>query len=82
MSARMRRPATLRKPSTDDAAVVLIAGGTASTARMHQYGLRDRVDWRMAKSPMVRYARRGVLELSAAEIEAASEVIKRLVEAN
>lgn len=67
MFARMRRPATLRKSSTDDAAVVYIAGGAASTARVHQYGLRDKVDWRMAKSPSVRYARRALLGISGAD---------------
>lgn len=70
MFARMRRPATLRKSSTNDAAVVYIAGGAASTARVHQYGLRDKVDWRLAKSPAVRYARREILGISKDDVEA------------
>ncbi len=75
MFARMRRPATLRKSSTDDAAVVYIAGGAASTARVHQYGLRDRVDWRQAKSPLVRYARRELLGLSDTDIGAIARAL-------
>ncbi len=73
MFARMRRPATLRKSSTDDAAVVFIAGGAASTARVHQYGLRDKVDWRMAKSPAVRYARRELLGFSREDLESLTD---------
>ncbi len=77
MFARMRRPATLRKSSTDDAAVVFIAGGAASTARVHQYGLRDKVDWRMAESPMVRYARRELLGLSPDDLDAVGQQLQR-----
>ncbi len=75
MFARMRRPATLRKSSTDDAAVVFIAGGAASTARVHQYGLRDKVDWRMVESPTVQYARRELLGMSEADTQALANAI-------
>lgn len=79
MFTRMRRPATLRKSSTEDAAVVFIAGGAASTARVHQYGLRDKVDWRMADSPTVRYSRRELLGINAADIEAVSSALSRAI---
>ncbi len=77
MFARMRRPATMRKSSTGDAAVVYIAGGAESTARVHQYGLRDRVDWRQAGSPTVRYARRKLLGFTASDVDAIADAILR-----
>lgn len=73
MFARMRRPANLRMSSSGEEAAVFINPRAAATARVHQYGLRDKVDWRMAKSPTVRYARRELLGLSSAGHE---EIIK------
>lgn len=70
MFARMRRPANLRMSSSSEEAVVFINPRAAATARVHQYGLRDKVDWRMAKSPTVRYARRTILGLAPDDVNA------------
>lgn len=59
--ARMRRPANLRMPSSSAEAAVFINPRTAATARVHQYGLRNNVEWCQSKSPTVRYARRELL---------------------
>lgn len=75
MFARMRRPANLRMSSSSEEAAVFINPRAAATARVHQYGLRDKVDWRMAKSPTVRYARREVLGLSDTDFKAIEEKI-------
>lgn len=73
MFTRMRRPANLRMSSSSEEAVVFINPRAAATARVHQYGLRDKVDWRQARSPTVRYARREILGLSGTDIEAIAE---------
>lgn len=77
MFARMRRPATLRKSSTAEGATIFIAPAVTRTARVHQYGLRDKVDWRMAKSPTVRYARRELLGFADADVQAITDVLLR-----
>ncbi len=69
MFARMRRPANLRMSSSSEEAAVFINTRAAATARVHQYGLRDKVNWRMAKSPTVRYARRELLGLSHSDVD-------------
>ncbi len=80
MFARMRRPATLRMSSSTDEAVVFINPRAAATARVHQYGLRDKVDWRQAKSPTVRYARRELLGFTEADVNTIAEVISSHLE--
>ncbi|WP_343593952.1 phage virion morphogenesis protein [Paracidovorax wautersii] len=80
MFARMRRPANLRMSSSSEEAAVFINPRAAATARVHQYGLRDKVDWRQAKSPTVRYARRELLGFSSADIEAIAEMISSHIE--
>ncbi len=57
----MRRLANLRMPSSSAEAAVFITPRTAATARVHQYGLRNNVEWCQSKSPTVRYARRELL---------------------
>lgn len=54
--------------------MMFIAGGVSSTARVHQYELRDKVDWRMAKTTTVRYARRELLGLAKPDVGAIAEV--------
>lgn len=61
---------------TDDAAVVFIAGGAASTARVHQYGLRDKVDRRQDTSPTVRYARRELLGYCIGDVQAIADMLE------
>ncbi len=75
MFARMRRPANLRMSSSSEEAAVFITPRAAATARVHQYGLRDKVDWRQAKSPTVRYARRELLGFGSVDIEAIADTL-------
>lgn len=77
MFARMRRPANLRMSSSSEEAVVFINPRAAATARVHQYGLRDRVDWRQANSPVVRYARRELVGLSGADVGLIADLLTR-----
>lgn len=75
MFARMRRPANLRMSSSSEEAAVFINTRAAATARVHQYGLRDKVDWRQAKSPTVRYARRELLGFADDDVDAIAETL-------
>lgn len=70
MFERLRPPHYLKKSATADRATVAIDPRAARIARVHQYGLRDSVDWRRAGSPTVRYARRELLGLIKAEVRA------------
>ncbi len=77
MFARMRRPANLRMSSSSEEAAVFINPRAAATARVHQYGLRDKVEWRQARSPTVRYARRELLGFAPDDLEAIASVLLR-----
>lgn len=77
MFARMRRPANLRMSSSSEEAVVFINPRAAATARVHQFGLRDKVDWRQSKSPTVRYAQRELLGLAKSDAEAIAKVVEQ-----
>ncbi|MET3516477.1 phage virion morphogenesis protein [Pseudacidovorax sp. 1753] len=70
MFERLRTARFLKKAATAERATVAIDPRAARIARVHQYGLRDSVDWRRAGSPTVRYARRELLGLSDADVQA------------
>ena len=70
MFERLRTARYLKKSATAESATVAIDPRAARIARVHQYGLRDSVDWRRAGSPTVRYARRELLGLSDADVNA------------
>ena len=62
MFAKLRTAKYLKARSTASNAEVAFTGRVARIARVHQYGLTDRV---MASGPRVRYARRELLGFSA-----------------
>lgn len=61
MFAKLRTAKYLKTNATADAAVVAFTGRAARIARVHQYGLTDRVT---PNGPRVRYARRELLGFS------------------
>jgi phage virion morphogenesis protein len=49
MFEKLRQAKRLRKTATAQSATVTIGGRSARIARVHQYGLRDKVDWAQAQ---------------------------------
>jgi phage virion morphogenesis protein len=70
--ARLRTTRYLRVDSTADAAMISITGRAARIARVHQYGLTDRVGKR---GPEYRYPRRRILGIADADRDAIAERI-------
>lgn len=70
--ARLRTTRYLRVEATADTAFVTIAGRAARIARVHQYGLTDRVS---PKGPVVRYTERRILGFSGADEGAIADLI-------
>jgi phage virion morphogenesis protein len=64
MFAKLRTAKYLKSNATADAAVVAFMGRAARIARVHQYGLTDRVT---PDGPRVRYAQRTLLGFSDAD---------------
>lgn len=75
MFEKLRQAKYMRKASTAETATITIGGRTARIARVHQYGLRDKVDWRKPNSPTTQYARRELLGFTAADEEAITEIL-------
>lgn len=57
------------------AAVVEFSDRVQRIARVHQYGLRDKVDRRNPRSPEVQYARRELLGISSADLQAVEDIL-------
>ncbi len=72
MFARLRTAQHLKLLQEPQGAAVGITGRAARIARVHQYGLRDRVQ---PGGPMVQYSRRELLGLTALEIERVRDLI-------
>lgn len=77
MFEKLRTAKYLRKAATATTATITIGGRTARIARVHQYGLRDKVDWRRPASPEVRYPRRELLGFTAADEAAITDIVLR-----
>ncbi|KAF1021893.1 MAG: hypothetical protein GAK30_01582 [Paracidovorax wautersii] len=77
MFTRLAAAKYLRKASTPSTATLTIAGRAGRIARVHQYGMRDKVDWRQPKSPTVQYARRELLGFSPHDVEAITDILLR-----
>lgn len=75
MFEKLRTAKYLRKSATTNAAIISIGGRTARIARVHQYGLRDLVDWRRPDTPTVRYARRELLGFTRADEDAITDIL-------
>ncbi len=70
--SRLRTSRYLRVESSADGAFVTIAGRAARIARVHQYGLTDRVS---PKGPSVRYPERRILGFSSTDEGAIADLI-------
>lgn len=75
MFEKLRQAKRLRKTATDNSATVTIGGRSARIARVHQYGLRDKVDWRKARTVTVKYAQRQLLGFTAADEDAITDIV-------
>nr|WP_247604430.1 phage virion morphogenesis protein [Citrobacter freundii] len=76
MFAKLRTTKYLKTATTADSASVEFAGQVQRIARVHHYGLRDRVSRR---GPEVRYAERRLLGISDADNEIIINNIMRLL---
>ena len=75
MFEKLRTAKYMRKAATANSATITIGGRSARIARVHQYGLRDKVDWRLPKSPQVQYPRRELLGLTSADEQAITDIL-------
>lgn len=75
MFATLRQARYLQRRATADEAVVSIRPSVARVAAVHQYGLRDKVERRLAGSPVVRYARRELLGYTEADRKTIEEIL-------
>lgn len=69
MFVGLRKASNLQRKATADMASVAMNPRVNYVARVHHYGLRDKVDRRDPRSPEVRYARRELLGCTAEEIK-------------
>ncbi|WP_431274227.1 phage virion morphogenesis protein [Variovorax ureilyticus] len=75
MFEKLRTAKHLRKQATANSATISIGGRSARIARVHQYGLRDKVDWRRPNSLEVQYARRELLGFTSADEGAITDIL-------
>lgn len=76
MFAKMRTARYLKASATSEEAIISFAGRVERIARVHQYGLRDRV---RPGGPEVQYAQRELLGYTDQDVERIEElVISRL----
>lgn len=78
MFKKLRTARYLRVESSPDSATVIFAGRVQRIARVHQDGQVDVVDRRAPGSPSVRYPRRRLLGLTAADREMILERLLRV----
>ena len=72
MFEKLKMARYLKAKGTPQQALIGFAGRVSRIARVHQYGLKDRAE---RGAPEVRYARREVLGLSSADIDAVRSVL-------
>ncbi|QKV52388.1 phage virion morphogenesis protein [Comamonas antarctica] len=73
----LRKARNLQRKATSDSAMVAMQPRALRVARVHQFGLTDKVDRRDPGSPSVRYARRELLGFMAADLEAVADILIR-----
>ena len=73
----LRKARNLQRKATADAASVEFNPRVSYVARVHHYGLRDKVDRRDRNSPVVRYARRELLGCTSVDIQEIEEILLR-----
>jgi phage virion morphogenesis protein len=81
MFEKLRQARLLRKSATAESAMLTINGRSARIARVHQQGLRDKVDWRRPNSPSIVYPRRELLGFTDADIDAITDILLRHITA-
>ena len=74
MFAKLRTTKYLKTAATADSASVQFEGKVQRIARVHHYGLRDRVS---RNGPEVHYARRQLLGINSYEVQLVSDAILR-----
>lgn len=75
MFEKLRQAGRLKKSATAASAVLTIGGTSARIALVHQRGLRDKVDWRRPRSPVVKYPQRELLGFTGADIDAITDIL-------
>lgn len=75
MFEKLRQAKYMRKSATPESATLTIGGRSARIARVHQYGLRDKVDWRKPNTVTVTYPRRELLGFTAADEDAITDIV-------
>ena len=75
----LRKARNLQRKATADMASVAINPRVGYVARVHHYGLRDKVDRRIRHSPEVRYARRELLGYTQQEIKDIEDTLLKYV---
>lgn len=73
----LRKTRSLQRRATSDTAMVSMQPRALRVARVHQFGLTDKVDRRDPRSPSVRYARRELLGFTAADLDAVADILIR-----
>ena len=72
MFAKLRTTKYLKTAASADSASVQFEGKVQRIARVHHYGLRDRVS---SKGPEVRYAERKLLGFSSVSVNVVNDII-------
>ena len=75
MFMNLRKARNLPRRAAADYASVAINPRVAYVARVHHYGLRDKVDRRNPRSPEVRYPRRELLGINAQDMQAIEDIL-------
>lgn len=73
----LRKARNLQRKATADMASVDMNPRVSYVARVHHYGLRDKVDRRDRNSPVVKYARRELLGCTSVDIQEIEEILLR-----
>lgn len=73
----LRKARNLQRKATADMASVAMNPRVSYVARVHHYGLPDKVDRRDRNSPVVRYARRELLGCTSVDIQEIEEILLR-----
>ncbi|MEN2433750.1 phage virion morphogenesis protein [Comamonas sp. F1-6] len=71
----LRKARNLQRKATADAASVAFNPRVSYVARVHHYGLRDKVDRRDRSSPVVKYASRELLGYTQEEIKGIEDIL-------
>lgn len=73
----LRKTRNLQRKATSDTAMVAMQPRALRVARVHQFGLTDKVDRRDPSSASVRYARRELLGFTEADLQAVADILIR-----